>query len=85
VIASRRLFLGTLADDVKLLAGQLYDLLQRLFEIHVFLSRGRLGRRGPRADVRMSVLVLPGRGWRRWPASARRSLEPARDHSLAPG
>ena len=34
VVARRRLLLRALADDMKLLAGQLGDLLKRLFEIH---------------------------------------------------
>jgi hypothetical protein len=35
VLASRGLLLGALANDVKLFAGQLHDLLQSLFKVHV--------------------------------------------------
>lgn len=46
VVACGRLLLGPFADDVKLLACQLNDLLQRLFQIHVLPSLlGRVYRR----------------------------------------
>jgi hypothetical protein len=36
VVARRRFLLGTLTSDVELLAGELHNLFQRLFEIHFF-------------------------------------------------
>ena len=44
VVASRRLLFSALADDVQLLAGELYDLLQRLFKVHLSLSARWLDR-----------------------------------------